>query len=95
VNATFESLMASLAGAPALVGARCRGKGHLFDGASPGERAEVVAARHNQAVGLCQHCPALDRCRTWVDGLPRSKRPEGVVAGKIPMPKCFADQARP
>jgi WhiB family redox-sensing transcriptional regulator len=92
-NATFESLIASLAGAPALVGARCRGRGHLFDLAARGENPETVAARHNQAVGLCQHCPALERCRAWVDSLPRSKRPEGVVAGRAPMSKRLANEA--
>lgn len=93
MNTSFESLIASLAGAPALVGARCRGRGHLFDVAERGEDPEVVAARHNQAVGLCQHCPALDRCRAWVNGLPRTKRPEGVVAGRLTQSKRLANQA--
>jgi hypothetical protein len=80
----LDTLLLSLAGAPSLVGARCQGKGHLFDVAGKGETSEVVAARHGQAVGLCEHCPALERCRTWVDGLPRHRRPEGVVAARMP-----------
>jgi hypothetical protein len=30
----------------------------------------------------CFHCGALDDCRTWLDSLPRSCRPSGVVAGR-------------
>jgi hypothetical protein len=54
----------------ALPGAKCRHKHHLFDGAEPGEDPDSAAARHNQALGLCHHCPALDRCRDWFDSLP-------------------------
>lgn len=80
------SLFAAL-GCPALPGAKCRGRHRLFDPARKGERAEVVAQRHAQAVQLCAGCPSLDRCRTWVDGLKPSRRPTGVVAGRIVEPR--------
>ena len=79
----FDSLLAAIAGAPALVGARCRGKSHLFDEAQPGEHPEVVAQRHNQALGLCGRCEAADRCREYFDSLPRRKQPPGVIAGRV------------
>jgi WhiB family redox-sensing transcriptional regulator len=82
----LDSLLLAMAGAPALVGARCRGKGHLFDGPTIGEPTEVMNARHAQALGLCTHCPALQRCREWYSTLTPRKRPEGVVAGLVNMP---------
>ena len=69
--------------ATALPGTRCRGRHSTFDEAAPGEDPEVVSARHAQAIGLCSHCPALDRCETWFLGLKPSKRPHGVIAGQI------------
>jgi hypothetical protein len=83
----FDTLMAAIAGAPALHGARCRGKGHLFDGAEAGESPAVVEQRHAQALGLCSRCPSLTRCETWFLGLPKSKRPPGVVAGQVHQPR--------
>lgn len=80
---SVEELFASLAGAPALPGARCRHRGALFDAAERGEDPKAVRARHNQALGLCQRCPALDGCKQWFDGLPVRKRPSGVVAGWV------------
>lgn len=94
MSVEFDSLIAALAGAPTLVGARCRGRGHLFDLAAQGEDPETVAQRHNQAIGLCNHCPALDRCREWIDGLPRGKRPEGVVAGRISRPRRLIEDIK-
>lgn len=79
----LDTMLIALAGAPSLPGARCRGRAHLFD---PGERTEgasTVAARHAQALGLCEHCPALTRCESWVDSLPPGRRPRGVVAGRV------------
>lgn len=82
-----HDLLAALAGAPALPGARCRGRHHLFDEAGPDEPAEVVEQRHAQAVGLCQHCTALASCTQWFDSLPRTQRPSGVIAGQINEPR--------
>jgi hypothetical protein len=39
--------------------------------------------RHSPNPRLCQHCPALPRCESWMDSLPRRKRPLGVVAGRL------------
>ena len=91
----FDMLIAAIAGAPALHGSRCRGKSHLFDGAEPGENPTTVAARHAQALGLCSHCPALDRCETWFLSLKPSKRPPGVVrGGSNQQPTRKADRVR-
>lgn len=43
---TWIDLLDALSVAPALPGARCRGKPHLFDEAQPGEPLEVVEQRH-------------------------------------------------
>lgn len=83
----LDQLLAAIAAAPAMPGARCRGRHHLFDGGPPGESPEVREARHGQALALCARCPALDRCETWFDSLPRRQRPVGVIAGKV----CLAN----
>ena len=93
MNVSFESLIATLAGAPALVGARCRGKGHLFDLATTGEAPEVVAARHKPGRWALSALPCTGAVPDMVDGLPRSKRPEGVIAGRRPMSKRVANEA--
>lgn len=80
---TWVDLLDALSVAPALPGARCRGRSHLFDEAQPGEPAEVVGQRHAQALGLCRGCTALASCQVWVSGLPPAKRPPGVVAGRL------------
>ncbi|MCV7127018.1 hypothetical protein H7I42_06105 [Mycolicibacterium vanbaalenii PYR-1] len=72
-----------LAGAPSLPGARCRGRGSLFDPPYRGENPDTTKARHAQALGLCGRCPAAERCRAWFDGLPKARRPRGVVAGQV------------
>jgi hypothetical protein len=79
----LDALLDAIGAAPVLPGARCRGRHHLFDAAAPGEEPNTVAARHAQATGLCERCPALDRCADWFDGLRPSKRPLGVVACQI------------
>lgn len=84
---TLDALLDAIGAAPVLPGARCRRRHHLFDAAAPNEDPEVVSARHAQAFGLCSHCPALDRCAEWFDGLRPSKRPHGVVAGQVRQPK--------
>lgn len=80
---TLHDLLGAIGVAPALPGARCRGKSHLFDEAGPHESPEVAQQRHNQALGLCEHCPSLSACETWYAGLRSNKRPHGVVAGRI------------
>ena len=79
----LDHLLAAIRSAPALPGARCRGRSHLFDPQHPQERPEATDARHVQALGLCSLCPSLVPCREWVDGLPQRRRPLGVVAGRV------------
>jgi hypothetical protein len=79
----LDELLSALAGTPAFPGSRCRGRHYLFDPADGREAPAVVEARHTQAIGLCQGCPALARCDTWFYKLPPSKRPQGVVAGEL------------
>jgi WhiB family redox-sensing transcriptional regulator len=69
------------AGAPALPGARCRGRPHLFDEQRPDEDDANAAARHTQALALCNRCPALTPCQSWFASLSPRKRPAGIVAG--------------
>jgi hypothetical protein len=82
----LETLLASLAGAPAFPGARCRGKWRTFDPAAVREDPAVVEQRHAQALGLCQRCPSLTRCAEWLESLPPKRRPLGVIAGTINEP---------
>lgn len=79
----LEALLAAVGAAPALPGAKCRHRSHLFDEAQPGESPEATEARHQQALGLCRVCPALASCSEWFAALPARKRPPGVVAGQI------------
>ncbi|SUA02960.1 Uncharacterised protein [Mycolicibacterium fortuitum] len=88
----LESLLAAVGAAPALPGARCRHRHQLFDGGPAGEDDEIRAARIRQALGLCQRCPALADCRRWHDALPVSRRPVGVVAGRV---NTTADRGQP
>lgn len=83
MNDTYDALMAALAGAPSLPGARCRGRSHLFDEARPDEDTEQTRYRHDHALRLCATCPALASCTAWYDDLPKSKKPPGVVAGRV------------
>lgn len=69
----FDDLLAALVNVPRLDGAACTDDPPLFDD----ER------RASAAVAVCNGCPALEACRAWVNNLPPSKRPHGVVAGKV------------
>ncbi len=79
----LSELFGALAGVPSLPGARCRGRPHLFDPPAADEAAEATAARHAQAVGLCQRCPARDACEAWFVRLKPARRPLGVIAGRV------------
>jgi len=35
------------------------------------------------AIAQCQICPVLEDCRSFVDSLKPSKRPVGVIAGRV------------
>lgn len=77
------ALFAALLGAPALPGAKCRGRSYLFDEQQPHEDGDDTRYRHNHALRLCSTCPALQLCEDWFAALPRTERPPGVVAGKV------------
>ena len=34
---------------------------------------------------LCRVCRALDACGEWFESLPPEERPEGVIAGRVPV----------
>lgn len=76
MSATWESLAGALAGIPDLSGARCRGQWSIWDET---DNPEVIEYAKNQ----CEACPALAECREWADSLKPSKRPLGVVAGRV------------
>jgi hypothetical protein len=85
---TLDALLDAVGAAPALPGARCRGRHSLFDEARRDEAPEAVDQRHAQALTLClRGCPALAACQQWYAGLKPSKRPPGVIAGQIHTPK--------
>lgn len=86
---SWESISVFLAGVPDLPGARCKGRADLFEatvGVRPIDgrptRDELERAR-SEALRVCAACPALDPCRVWLDGLRPTRRPRGVVAGRV------------
>ncbi len=83
----LAAILAAVGAAPALPGARCRGRHHLFDEATPDEDPDTVAYRHDHALRLCRSCTALASCEQWFESLPRSQRPSGVIAGQVRQPK--------
>jgi len=75
-----------LRGTPRLPGAACRDHRDLFDAARAngrGHSTRRLAAARAAAVRICHTCPALSECRSWLDTVPRTQRPSGVVAGQI------------
>lgn len=62
---------------PSLPGAACRGHEAVMDVATGRDRAGVAAAQ-----AICATCPAFHDCKDWLDNLPKSRRPGGVVAGR-------------
>jgi hypothetical protein len=70
-------------GVPALRGALCKANPDLFDIADGHDRRSI-----DRAAAICAQCGAFEACADWVDGLPKSLRPSGVVAMRfIPAPK--------
>lgn len=80
---SLDSMLGAILGAPALPGAKCRGRHHLFDDRHPDETPDTREQRHNAALTLCRNCPALNPCAAWFDRLRPSQRPEGVIAGRV------------
>lgn len=81
VNAA--DLFAALRGIPHLPDAQCVGLWAAFDPPEQGEQPEETEYRYKTALNVCARCPALSRCSDWLDSLPRSRRPHGVVAGRV------------
>lgn len=81
---SLDTLVGLLLGAPALPGAKCRRRHHLFDEPAAGESPERVRQRHAQALRLCEICPARQPCEEWFfTRLTPRTRPYGVCAGQI------------
>lgn len=78
----LQALVADVV-APKLNGALCLDKWALFDAADSGDDPLVVEELNRQAITLCRRCLALTDCGAWLNSLPRTKRPTGVVAGQI------------
>ena len=80
----IDALFGALGAVPRLKGAACVGEYDLFDlrDISDPDRAEVEA----DGLAICGACPALQGCREWVESLPASRRPTGVVAGEVRRP---------
>ncbi|OZC76415.1 hypothetical protein CH282_26160 [Rhodococcus sp. 06-418-1B] len=76
---------------PELPGALCRGRWDLWDPLADGETRAAARPRHDQAVALCEQCPSLVSCRTWIRSEPRRLR-QGVVAGHIYYPPTTAKE---
>ncbi len=79
----WEALVGEIIrGTPRLEKALCRGQTYLFDVSDDDqierENCELEAKR------MCARCPELEPCTRWVDSLPLSQRPGGVVAGHGP-----------
>ena len=58
--------------------AACRDEWALFDAtisADRGRPLDAVKLARIQALAVCDSCPALGDCRTWLDSLPPSRRP--------------------
>lgn len=84
---TPSDLFSAIGMAPALPGARCRGRSHLFDPPERGEDPDTTDYRHRHALALCRGCTALASCTAWFDTLTPRKRPQGVTAGRIHLVK--------
>ncbi|MGV0874245.1 hypothetical protein [Mycolicibacterium sp. XJ879] len=86
---TWDSARALLEGIPALDGARCKNRSELYERTNGEHRmtgrlttTELESARC-AALRICSECPALRQCRAYLQGLPMSQRPRGVIAGLV------------
>jgi hypothetical protein len=70
----LDTLLAALAGLPALPGALCRDQSEVFDAVTDDQLA--------QAARLCRTCPALIPCSAWAETL-GDNDVNGVVAGRV------------
>ena len=83
----LDDLADAVANIPPLPDARCRGMWAAFDPARDGESDEQSEQRHQLAIRICHRCPELGPCTQWIDTLPRTKHPGGVVAAKLRNPR--------
>lgn len=81
---SWTQLEEALRGAPNLPRAACKGRSELFDTWHDDEPWPERDRRHAEAVQACLSCPELEPCRQWLESMHRSKRPDGVVAAKVP-----------
>jgi hypothetical protein len=71
----------------------CQGRHVLFDPAEPGEHYHDVEYRRGAAVRVCEtQCSTstFKECERWFLSLPRSRRPAGVCAGRLPSDEGMA-----
>ena len=85
----WDTTQSLLAGIPDLRGAPCKGREDLYErtisehhAAGRLTKTELDDARR-EALRLCAGCEAQTHCRAWLDALPKSRRPRGVVAGVV------------
>ncbi len=78
-DTALAGLLDAIPAAPPLERGRCIDQWDLFDATDDPAAVEL-------AIQLCQECPVLNRCREWVDSLPKSKRPIGVCGGVVNTP---------
>ena len=82
----LDDLLGALQAAPLLPGAQCTGRHDLFDLTAPDSAGRLpagTAQARRDAIAICDACPELINCRRWVESLPTTRRPHGVVAGMI------------
>lgn len=84
MSAVWEDLAGALAGVPLLEGAKCKGRPERFDIDIRSDRESIDWAAYT-----CGACPALRKCRRWVDSLPPRQRPSGMVAGRLLDPAAY------
>lgn len=86
MTGVLADVLDALGAAPSLPGARCRGRWELFDATvheSRGAPTAAVLSARTEALAICNSCPALAACTTWVESLPPRQRPHGAIAGRI------------
>ncbi|UGU08153.1 hypothetical protein LTQ56_05625 [Mycobacterium intracellulare subsp. intracellulare] len=84
MSTAWEDIAGALAGVPLLEGARCKGRPERFDLDVRSDRESIDWATYT-----CGACPALRKCRRWVDRLDTRQRPSGVVAGRLLDPAAY------
>ena len=56
----------------------------LWEGNVDGEGWRAKRVRHGHAVQLCEACPVLNACRSWLADIDANRlRVDGVVAGEV------------